>query len=105
MLIFFSNREEEFAEISLFSEARETMIALCNVVCGLLLYWSAFFTALHTALLAKFKIFLLAGQDGFGCLAAQVALLSATGFFTQLGDEITTFMCVFKVECHTVGSH
>jgi len=55
--------------------------------------------------LAEFKVFLLAGQDGFGCLAAQVALLSATGFFTQLGDETTTFMSVFKVERDSVGSH
>jgi hypothetical protein len=55
--------------------------------------------------LADLKVFLLAGQDGFGCFAAQVALLSATGFFTQLGDEITTFMSVFKAERDPVGSH
>jgi len=55
--------------------------------------------------LTKVEVFLLAGQDGFGCLAAQVALLGATGFFTQLGDETTTFMSVFKVKRHTVGSH
>jgi len=55
--------------------------------------------------LAKVEVSLLAGQDGFGCLAAQVALLSATGFSTQLGDEITTFMSVFKAERDPVGSH
>jgi len=55
--------------------------------------------------LAKFEVFLLAGQDGFGCLAAQVALLSATGFSTQLGDESTTFISVFKAKGYAVGPH
>jgi hypothetical protein len=55
--------------------------------------------------LADLEVFLLAGQDGFGCLAAQVTLLSATGFSTQLGDEITTFMSVFKAKRNPVGSH
>jgi len=55
--------------------------------------------------LAKVEVFLLTGQDGFGCLAAQVALLGTTGFSTQLGDKGTTFMSVFKAERDPVGSH